>query len=74
MSKIQYTTIESSNIVGYYYDESEKKLYIKFKNEREYYYSNVSKEEFDALFEKGSSFGKKLYATIVNKKNFEEIW
>ena len=74
MSKIQYTTIESSNIVGYYYDKSEKKLYIKFKNEREYYYSNVSKEEFDALFEEGSSFGKKLYATIVNKKNFEEIW
>ena len=74
MSKIQYTTIESSNIVGYYYNESEKKLYIKFKNEREYYYSNVSKEEFDELFEEGSSFGKKLYATIVNKKNFEEIW
>lgn len=70
---IKYTKIDSSNIVGYFYNHPEKKLYIKFKNEREYLYQDVTHEEFEAL-EKSESFGKELYSKIINKKKFEEIW
>lgn len=71
--KIKYNPVESSNIVGEFYDEEKQMLYIKFKNQREYCYKNVSPEEFKDLKE-AESFGKFLYAFIVNKKEFEEIW
>ena len=73
-TKIFYKPIESSNIVGYNYSKGAKKLFVKFKNEREYRYDDVTEEEFQALIAEGASFGKVLYATIVNKKKFEEIW
>lgn len=71
---IEFTKVVSSNITGYKYVASEKKLYIEFANSRTYFYEDVSQREFDDLFDKESTFGKKLYSTIVNKKKYEEIW
>lgn len=73
-SSLYKKVIGSSSIAGEHYSTVQKKLYIKFKNNREYVYSNVSPEEYKALFKEDSSFGKELQKTIVNKKEFEEIW
>lgn len=70
---MEYIKIDSSNVSGYSYDTKEKKLYIKFKNHREYIFSDVSQEEYENLIN-AESFGKVLYATIVNKKQSEELW
>ena len=74
-NKISYKPVDgSSSVKGYNYVRSTEKLYIKFNNEREYVYEGVSEEEYNALIAEGSSFGKVLYATVINKKKFEEIW
>jgi hypothetical protein len=70
--EITYTEIESSNIIGYHYSASEKKLYIQFGNGREYEYSDVSKEEMAELL-KADSFGKKLREIIISEKKHKEI-
>lgn len=73
-TKIYYKPVESSNVYGYNYVMSQKILYVKFKNEREYKYEDVSEKEFAALIAKGASFGSVLNKTIANTKKFEEIW
>lgn len=72
--RIAYKTLVGSSLVsGYNYVASSKKLYIRFKNDREYVYFDVSGEEFKSLFVEGSSFGKELNKLKLKKK-FEEIW
>lgn len=73
-TKIYYKPVESSSVYGYNYVKSQKVLYVKFKNEREYKYEDVSEEEFGALIAEGASFGSVLSRTIANTKKFEEIW
>lgn len=70
--KIDYTKIESSNIIGYHYDTAKKKLYIQFGNGREYEYSDVSLEELTQLLG-APSFGKKLREIIIPDKKCKEI-
>ena len=65
--EIIYTKIKSSNIIGYHYNISERKLYVKFSNQREYEYSNVTQHEVDQIV-KAESFGKKLKEIVSNKK------
>ena len=74
MAKIKYRAVNSSSVGGEFYDMNEMKLYIRFKNQREYVYSNVSPSEYAALYSKESTFGKQLQKTIVKKKSFEELW
>lgn len=70
---IEFKNVDSSNIKGYYYNPSEKLLYIKFHNDRVYFYQDVTREEYENLIN-AESFGKEFYKKISNKKKFEELW
>lgn len=71
--KITYTKIQnSSNIIGYHYNDQEKKLYIQFTNGKEYEYSDVSGEEMIEIHE-AESFGKKFREIIIGEKKYKAI-
>ena len=67
---MNWVTVKSSRIKAVFYDEINKKAYIKFNNDVVYVYNNVSKDVFD-MFIKSPSLGKAIYLLGKNYLKFQ---
>lgn len=63
---------DSSQIIGVYWYAKTETLYIKFKNRKEYSYSDVSFEEYQE-FIGAQSLGSYFHTNIKNEKTWASI-
>ena len=63
--------VSSSNIKAILHDKDEKKLYIKFHNDRIFVYFKVPEQEYLDLYN-APSCGKKFHVSIKGKYDCEE--
>lgn len=70
MSQLTWTTITSSNIKSIAYDEAS--LYVEFKSDTVYEYTDVPQSVYDSLIESESK-GKFLTTHIKNKFKYKKV-
>lgn len=64
---LNFFPVSSSQIKGYHYDKKKSELFLKFRNQDIWKYSNVESDEFNE-FIRAESLGRYFHQNIRDKK------